>query len=468
MPKSKKKLVRNNSTKEKKPMRESQSKENKSVSHNSIKEKQKCKGCHKAFLNLKQHVTKSFTCQNAYMITELLNDCMTPTEDDRENRLIGSSSSKEKKSCLGCSKKVLNMVLHVKRSGECQAFYDLDAMEKEKRKDKKVRNTECKRRERETKRTENEELFKGNLRSRQNEYNAKKKAEDEEQFRENLRSGQNRFRAKKKAEDEEQFRKKLRFEQNKLRAKKRAEDDVQFKEKIKIQVKEHREKRIDNWGRLERLIAFKNEVKFGAIFVCICCQQRLFEKGVKPVTEKFKTNIESKKFGLYNQCVIEEKQEINGKKESYICHTCQNTMKSGKMPAMSIRNGLQLTKLDDTDLKLSEIENNLIAQNIVFQKIFLLPKSRMSAVKDRLVNVPIGPTDIANTIKSIPRTPKEAGLIQVKLKRKLEYKNVHKHEYIDPQKIFKALELLKKKGHPYYKFYDDYNTFKCRWAKEGL
>ena len=70
-------------------------------------------------------------------------------------------------------------------------------------------------------------------------------------------------------------------------------------------------------------------------------------------------------------------------------------MKSGKMPAMSIRNGLQLTKLDDTDLKLSEIENNLIAQNIVFQKIFILPKSRMSAVKDRLVNVPIGPTDIA-------------------------------------------------------------------------
>ena len=59
-------------------------------------------------------------------------------------------------------------------------------------------------------------------------------------------------------------------------------------------------------------------------------------------------------------------------------------------------------------------------------------------------------------------------MIQVKLKRKLEYKNVHKHEYIDPQKIFKALELLKKKGHPYYKFYDDYNTFKCRWAKEGL
>ena len=76
------------------------------------------------------------------------------------------------------------------------------------------------------------------------------------------------------------------------------------------------------------------------------------------------------------------------------------------MPAMSVKNGLFLVKLDDPDTKLSEIENNLIAQNIVFQKIFLLPKSRMSAVKDRLVNVPVGPADILNTMKNIPRTPK--------------------------------------------------------------
>ena len=113
-------------------------------------------------------------------------------------------------------------------------------------------------------------------------------------------------------------------------------------------------------------------------------------------------------------------------------------MMNGKMPAMSVKNGLQLVNLDETSLKLSEIENNLIAQNIVFQKIFLLPKSRMSAVKDRLVNVPVGPEDIANTIKNIPRTPKEAGLIQVKLKRKLEYTNFHKHEYIDPRQIFQT------------------------------
>ena len=92
----------------------------------------------------------------------------------------------------------------------------------------------------------------------------------------------------------------------------------------------------------------------------------------------------------------------------------------------------------------------------------------MSAVKDRLVNVPIRPGDIINTIQNIPRTPKEAGLIQVKLKRRLKYKNFHKQEYIDPQKIFQMLEYLRTAGHPYYQFYDDYNVFKRRCREESL
>ena len=90
----------------------------------------------------------------------------------------------------------------------------------------------------------------------------------------------------------------------------------------------------------------------------------------------------------------------------------------------------------------------------------------MSAVKDRLVNVPVAATDILNTVKSIPRTPKEAGLIQVKLKRKLKYKNYHQHEYISPEKIFKMLDHLKISGHPYYQFYDNLDNYIQRCFKE--
>ena len=86
----------------------------------------------------------------------------------------------------------------------------------------------------------------------------------------------------------------------------------------------------------------------------------------------------------------------------------------------------------------------------------------MAACKDRLVNIPIQAADIESTLSNIPRTPREAGLLEVKLKRKLGYKNTHQHSYIDPEKIYKALDLLKSTGHPDYCFYDDYNAYKNR------
>ena len=89
---------------------------------------------------------------------------------------------------------------------------------------------------------------------------------------------------------------------------------------------------------------------------------------------------------------------------------------------MCAKNGLDIDKIEDPDLKLTELENNLIARNIIFQKIHKLPKSRWSGTHDRLVNVPVGPQDVLNTIESLPRTPAEAGIIPivpVNLKRKL-------------------------------------------------
>ena len=65
---------------------------------------------------------------------------------------------------------------------------------------------------------------------------------------------------------------------------------------------------------------------------------------------------------------------------------------------------------------LTELENNLIAQRVLFQKIFQLPKSRMAACKDKLINIPISEKDVLNTVQSLPRTPNEAGLLEVKLK----------------------------------------------------
>jgi hypothetical protein len=113
-------------------------------------------------------------------------------------------------------------------------------------------------------------------------------------------------------------------------------------------------------------------------------------------------------------------------------------------------------------LKLGELENNLIAKVILFQKVFKLPKSRMAAVKDKIVNIPIGDIDITKTLQCMPRTPSEAGLIEVKLKRKTEYKNVHQQALIDPNRLYRAVNYLRKSGNPDYQFIDDIKAFETR------
>ena len=143
-----------------------------------------------------------------------------------------------------------------------------------------------------------------------------------------------------------------------------------YLEKERTSKQDYRLNQKANCGRIQRLIKFKRAVRYGAIFVCSSCHQRVFENGVSATTDKFKQEIEVKKAGLFEECIETEIiLDIHGKRrESYLCHTCKNTMKKGKIPCMSIKNGLLLTKISDPDTKLTEIENNLIAQNIIFKR----------------------------------------------------------------------------------------------------
>merc|ERR1712121_333001 len=70
----------------------------------------------------------------------------------------------------------------------------------------------------------------------------------------------------------------------------------------------------------------------------------------------------------------------------------------------------------------------------------------------------------------LPRLPNEAegGMIPIKLKRKQEYKTAEKQEHIRPGMIFTALKYLNTAGHPYYKFYDDEETYKARCKIKDL
>ena len=180
---------------------------------------------------------------------------------------------------------------------------------------------------------------------------------------------------------------------------------------------------------------------YNAIFICTCCQQRMFHSNVRLYTNGLEDEINKIKPGLIQDCIEATiPTYVNGKVEIYICLTCVRHMKKKKVPPMSAMNGLQLAESDkmieNQGLKLSELEGALIAKSIIFQKIFQLPKSRWTALKDKLINIQINDEDILNTLEQMPRTPKDAGLIGVALKRKKVYKNTHKHQLIDPDKLF--------------------------------
>ena len=117
----------------------------------------------------------------------------------------------------------------------------------------------------------------------------------------------------------------------------------------------------------------------------------------------------------------------------YICNTCKKTMMNCKIPSMSVVNGLNLTNIEE-GCHLTELENNLIAQNINFQYIFSLKKSRWAATKKQMISVPVAPEVVLKTLKRLPRIPREAGLVPVKIKRKLEYEGHHKNELVAPIK----------------------------------
>ena len=270
-------------------------------------------------------------------------------------------------------------------------------------------------------------------------------------------------RQRKREIDEEAYKKSEAEIKQQQRMKEREKDEEAFKKAMAEEKMNQRNKSNEQVDELTRRKNFTRCTIFGPIFTCSCCHRTLFENGVTKITNDFKEKLAQRKVP-YSK-VIPQKQEIQVDIELdgntslsgiYICLTCKRTLLRGKMPAMAVQNGLHLPPLPD-EYRLTELENNLIAQNINFQYIFHLPKSRWAATKKQMISVPVTEDTVSKTLRQLPRLPKDAGLVPVNLKRKLEYRNTHKKEYIDPEKVLKVTKFLKDSGHPYYQFCDDYN-----------
>ena len=235
-------------------------------------------------------------------------------------------------------------------------------------------------------------------------------------------------------------------QENKSEIKKR---NAQYKQENKAKIAKLDSKIYQKKQNLKKICnehqkLFGIETSHHPVFPCICCHRDLYPRSVVEVTETLINFLTKENLMQF----VTPDLKLQGK--SYICRTCKKHLLGSKMPPMCIKNALGVSERPLCMKKLKQLEKQLIKKSLPFIKIRQLPKTRMEVANDRIINVQIPDDDIVKTVTALPRTKDNDGFINLKLKRKMEYKTYHKFETVRPDLIYEALLFLKE-NHPEYK-----------------
>ena len=178
----------------------------------------------------------------------------------------------------------------------------------------------------------------------------------------------------------------------------------------------------------ECLKQFHENIAVGPLFVCTCCHQTWFRKSVSLLKN---TNIMTRSS---NYCT--KFKSVNN--EEWICHTCLSALKGGKVPKLSVENGMKWPN-KPPELDLHQLEERLIALRIPFMQIRELPRGGQYSLKGNVINVHV---DIQPTVNSLPRPMDENFTVAIQLKKKLSYKRVDFKKNVRPMRVLTALHWL--------------------------
>ena len=290
----------------------------------------------------------------------------------------------------------------------------------------------------------------------------------------NFKMKENEQRDKSRTAQRKEDYEKTKTDQNNLQTKCRAKRKAQHgTDRAELGQRAAKKMKVEDAS--DRLRNFRLATMTGLDFVCVSCHMKCFKHSVTQLTEKLEEQIDSKfdnpdewisdrnvftniHIEWNNQSVPAEyknSDDYGGVGQRYICKYCQNYLKKGKLPPCSVMNGLQLHETDqqlkEQNLMLTDLEAAMVSKLIAFQMIRLLPKSRWASLTNTSVLVPIDPDKINQTLGKMPRTPTEAGLVPIKLKRKMCYENDHCAQYVNPDKLFRFMKKMKENGNPFYK-----------------
>ena len=141
------------------------------------------------------------------------------------------------------------------------------------------------------------------------------------------------------------------------------------------------------------------------------------------------------------QNVFTEKLSFDNKE--YICKTCRSKVIKGKVPCQAVYNDMFADDIPTELSTLEKLEQILIAQRIVFEKIVVMPKGQQRKIKGAIRNVPV---ECDKTCQTLPRAPESSGIILLKLKRKLQFRGHVYYQAVRPEIVLNALNWLKEKN----------------------
>ena len=147
--------------------------------------------------------------------------------------------------------------------------------------------------------------------------------------------------------------------------------------------------------------------------------------------------LSSERKNTNNVCIFTTIKSFNDK--LYICNTCHTNIKKNRVPCQAVENNLAVDDIPPELSSLEKLEQILISQRIVFEKIVIMPKGQQRRIKGAICNAPV---NCEETCTILPRPPHSSGIIMLTLKRKLQFRGHVYFQAVRPQLILNALRRL--------------------------
>ena len=189
----------------------------------------------------------------------------------------------------------------------------------------------------------------------------------------------------------------------------------------------------------EKAVAkFKEEVKKGPFYICVVCNRTLYTRTVQ-MFEKNKYQVET--------CSVFDYMVRSADGKQYICIICHKKSLKGTVPAQTVCNNLQIFELSSRFRDLRKLEKIIIAKQLLFKKVTIMPKAQCPKIKGAICNVPVNADDIC---KVLPGGMDNNGVVQLCLKKKLNFKSHVLFEAVRPKVVHGVLDFFKKNNARYY------------------